>query len=141
MMSESEGQTYYNTARFDDLIGKIMVEVSVNEDKDVMRFVNNNGFVFEFYHEQECCEDVRILDIIGELDDLVGAPIYMAEMVVDEQHNPDDVKVPDYQGSFTWTFYKFGTRKGYVTIRWYGESNGYYSESVDVRSYYLVPLQ
>jgi len=65
------------------------------------------------------------------LDDLIGSPITLAEEVIHEQDvHPNGVKIPEYQDSFTWTFYKLSTIKGYVTIRWYGNSNGYYSESV-----------
>ena len=71
------------------------------------------------------------MDIVGDLEALVGEPLLIAEEVVNDQNvNPDGIKQFDYQDSFTWTFYKLSTIKGSVTIRWYGESNGYYSESV-----------
>lgn len=40
-----------------------------------------------------------------------------------------EYKTTDW-GDEQWTFYKFASAKGYVTVRWYGESNGYYSTSV-----------
>ena len=77
------------------------------------------------------------MDIVGDLDDLLDTPILLAEEVTNEHEiNPPGVTIPEYQDSFTWTFYKLATIKGYVTISWYGGSNGYYNESV---SFKFVP--
>lgn len=113
---------------FSDLIGKTLSKVE-NLDDEVIVFTTIEGGVYKLFHCQDCCESVTVEDIIGDLSDLIGTPILMAEEVTSDMNPPD--KNPEYQDSFTWTFYKLATIKGYVTIRWYGESNGYYSESVD----------
>lgn len=112
-----------------DLIGKTLVSVEKSDGNydDRIVFTTEDGEQYAMYHSQDCCESVRIDDITGDLNDLVGTPILMAEEVSDGEEPKLDY-VPE---SFTWTFYKFATVKGYVTIRWFGESNGYYSESVD----------
>lgn len=117
---------------FTDLIGKTLAGVTVNESQEEIRFVTDDGKTYLMYHSQSCCESVSVESIAGDLADLIGTPILKAEEATSET-NPDDAKPEtiEYQDSFTWTFYKLATIKGYVDIRWYGSSNGYYSEGVD----------
>jgi uncharacterized protein YegJ (DUF2314 family) len=113
---------------FEDLVGSTLSALDNQNDKALV-FTLDTGEKYKLYHDQDCCESVFIEDIVGDLDDLIGVPILMAEEATNSK-NPEGVEFPD-QDSFTWTFYKLATIKGSVTIRWYGESNGYYSESVD----------
>ena len=114
---------------FEDLVGKTLTDVENVKDEQIV-FTLGSGEKYMLFHSQDCCESVRVEDIIGSLDDLKRSPILMAESV-SQNTNPEDVKQPGYQESFTWTFYKLATVRGYVTIRWYGSSNGYYSEGVN----------
>lgn len=115
------------------LLGKILESViqdDLNESGDRIVFTTKNGKKYIMTHDQDCCERVYVKDISGDLEDLIGSPITMAEASTNsegESRNPDDGY---WDESHTWTFYKFATQKGFVTISWYGTSNGYYSESV-----------
>ena len=120
-----------DSVEFSTMVGKTLVSIVKNSDDDELLFETTDGEKYRMYHSQNCCESVTIDDICGDLEDLIGSPILVAEEAISEGKNPDGVPVPDYQDSFTWTFYKIDTAKGGVTIRWYGDSNGYYSESVD----------
>ncbi|HEY5561967.1 MAG TPA: hypothetical protein VIK72_09490 [Clostridiaceae bacterium] len=119
-------------ANVEDLLGKTLTKID-NIDNDELLFHTSDGLTYKMYHQQDCCECVTIEDICGELDDLIGSPLLMAEDVSDTSQEPEEEETDDnyFDDSSTWTFYKFATIKGYVTIRWYGSSNGYYSESVD----------
>lgn len=119
---------------FKDFVGKIFTDIKLSEDKCEIYFTENNGVQYQMYHNQDCCESVYVEDIIGDLEDLLNTPILKASEDTNSENNPHDIKRPvnEFDGSFTWTFYNIATIKGSVTIRWYGSSNGYYSESVDI---------
>lgn len=111
-----------------DLLNKTISHIDKGDEQ--ILFTLNDGSMFRMWHSQDCCESVTIDDIAGDLDDLIGQPVLQAEEVSNVNENPPGIKIEEYQDSFTWTFYKLATIKGYVTIRWYGSSNGYYSEEV-----------
>ncbi|MCP3965104.1 MAG: hypothetical protein GY718_01945 [Lentisphaerae bacterium] len=114
---------------FETLKGKTLSGIDRSEEEII--FIVNENESYKLYHDQGCCERVTVEDICGDLKDLLGTPILLAEMAQSNE-NPKDVEIVECQDeSYTWTFYKLSTVIGSVTIRWYGESNGYYSEEVD----------
>lgn len=113
-----------------DLIGRILIKIENYEDELI--FTCNNGIKYKMYHEQQCCETIIIEDIIGDLNDLIGSPILKAEEKTKIVSNTKKEKQrSENSDNFTWTFYTIATINGYVDIRWFGESNGNYSEKVD----------
>lgn len=116
----------------DDMKGQVFTKVYVTDNKYEMIF-ENDEFIFTFYHEDDCCESVYVDDITGDLNDLVGKPLDIVEVARHEDTMPQGMDLKKPEDSFTWTFYKFATIKGWVDVRWLGESNGYYSEEVDFK--------
>jgi hypothetical protein len=106
------------------LLGLTLSDV-IEKGSDEIHFIIDDGHKFVMYHDQDCCEIVSVEDVVGDLRDLVGSPILVAEESC--KHGDSD------WGTETWTYYKIDTLKGGVTIRWFGSSNGYYSESVSLR--------
>lgn len=118
--------------KFASLLGQTLSLASVSEDCKVMSFGTEDGDTFQLYHEQECCEEVYVEDVAGDLADLIGTPILQAEEIsyAHREGEKPAKELPYGEDSYSWTFYKLATIKGSVTIRWLGTSNGYYSEAV-----------
>lgn len=121
-------------AELSDLVGRVIDHIGVSEDE--VTFFMEDDAVYKLTHAQDCCESVVVEDVEGDPDDLVGATVLTFEAPSGETYDAIaalyDVE-EKYAGSesYTWTFYRLGTDKGGLVIRFIGESNGYYSEEVD----------
>ena len=104
-----------------DMVGKKITGIYYDEDYFQIR---TDDCVYAFYHEYDCCESVWLTQVDGVSDKIIGSRIVIAEVVTEEKDAED--------GHTTWSFYKIGTNKGMIDLRWQGESNGYYSETVDL---------
>lgn len=115
----------YVEVEMKDLVGITFTKVYHDEQKFGDRLVFECAYgQFIFQHNQDCCENVWLESIVGDLEDLVGKPLLVSECEESQYEQASE--------SGTWTFYKFATNNGYVDVRWIGESNGYYSESVSL---------
>lgn len=120
--------------KFSELKGKVLDKINVSEDRDIITFITNKGEIYKMFHDQECCEGVWLEDINGQLSDIIGSEI----LIADESEHYMEGNNPGGDDSWTWTFYRLATKKGWVTLRWYGSSNGYYSESATLHKVGMV---
>jgi hypothetical protein len=106
------------------MVGAIVLKIDGLENESDLVNIHTDIGLFQFQHDQDCCEHVRMIDF--EYDDMVGLVITTAE----EPEGKQD-------GGGSWTFYKIEAAKdgkaGSLWMRWLGESNGFYSESVDIK--------
>lgn len=107
------------------------------EDAIYFHCVSGKSFVMQ--HIPECCEQVHIEDIYGDIGDILNTPILVAEQrsvawpsYAESERPPGlPIELECRDDSDTWTFYTIRTIKGTIDIRWHGSSSGNYSERVD----------
>ena len=122
-----------------ELVGKIPCDINVNKDSTELTMEFMDGSKYVFRHEQDCCEQVNINDVNGDWNDLIGQSLTLADERTHSGEGEEEGELyknsveEEYylSESWTWTFYAFASVKGYVDVRWFGSSNGYYSEAVD----------
>ena len=132
-MEDFKEERWVSVERINEIFaGKIITNISgLKLESDGVTFHFEEE---EFYmsHEQDCCESVYVEDINGDTN-LAGATFYE---IIDAKRC-DREALTENEESHIWTFYTIKTSKGYLDIRWYGASNGYYSEQVDFSIKYL----
>jgi len=118
----------YNKAiEIESLIGEVLTHIDT-DDSDQILLTTESGRQILIHHYQDCCETVKIEDTEGKWHELIGKPILMAKHDVYPSGDPP----PEYQDSWTRTTLTFKVNDATVISKWIGESNGYYSESVDL---------
>lgn len=120
-----------NYANFFELKGQIIEEITgLTENNYDEVFIKTNNGTYKLYHEQDCCEHVRIVKVIGNVNELIGEVIFAEE---DSDANDPDWYNEYFDDSHTWTKYVLKTANASLEFWFLGESNGYYGESISIK--------
>jgi hypothetical protein len=114
-----------NNIQFESLLGKTIVAISGAEDgSKIVHIKTSDGKKYTMSRYWDGSDTVSLVDTCGDISDIIGSPILLAENVVSTEDDPTQ--------HYTWSFYKLSTIKGSLTLRWcgYSECSGYYSEDV-----------
>lgn len=118
---------------YTEFSGKTIQEIrGCKKHSDEVTIKFTDGSCLKFYHQQDCCETVLLEDFDATPEDLVNAKIISIEERISNSNENEIKPLNTWNESYTWSFYVIKTSKFTMTMRWYGESNGWYSEEVDI---------
>lgn len=128
-----------NTMELQELIGTKIIDVTLFDydnftEEDGEYIINllgiktDKGNMF-FYYWEDVGNNVHLEDGFEDLRKMIGEQILKAEVVINREDEPLD----EWDESHTWTYYKISSLNYDCTLRFYGSSNGCYSESVNIR--------
>lgn len=116
--------------KFSDLKGCVIHDIRIGPF--TVEFTLDKGKRYHLYHSQDCCEVVSVQSVIGEVTSVLGEVLEATKEVFSDRDPEGYVSLDHYRDSYTWSIFKLKTNYGgKLEIRFLGESNGYYSESVD----------
>lgn len=119
---------YRDDCEIVSLVGEVLTHIDTDEKNEQIMLTTASGRVIKIYHDQDCCEQVQIETTEGDWHSLIGKVIIEAEREEIKEGEPE----PECAESWTRTNFTFRVDDATVISRWIGESNGYYSESVDI---------
>ena len=137
--------SYYDKQiEISELVGETITRIRI-EGEAVFLTLNNEREVY-IAHEQDCCETVRMLDhddsFLSLTGEVITATSHDSESPADSKSYPQVIKDfwkgygsgEDYQPeSSTHTIITLSAGDKVVKLEWFGESNGYYGEGVELR--------
>lgn len=110
----------------DELLGKTVRQLKVNEDQSLLVFETSDGTVM-YETEGDCCSETWFADITG-VDALLGGQVTKVEEVsIDLLNDGKDRTRQEYDQGYG---VNLTTTKGYVNIVYRNSSNGYYGGSI-----------
>jgi hypothetical protein len=115
----------------EELVGKKIVDLAENHEGD-LTFTMSDGSIYEMGYVPDCCATCVVESGLDDLKAMIGQKL-VAVTEDSSKETPADVKQEYTPESQTWTFYTFRSNKATAQLRWFGSSNGYYSESVTFR--------
>jgi len=118
------------TNDFFTLKGQIVRKIQASNGDSL--HILTDKYEYNLYHAQDCCENVRLVDVIGDVDNILNEEIIFAE----EDSGANDPAWHtgyNYDDHHTWTKFVLGTKNANVEFWFLGESNGYYSEHISIK--------